>query len=262
MRIPLQIEESDMKGILEILEKEADNYVDQTSKCAYFSCNDEIQTLLSKESLERFSAITKAIGFSLKDYDYEFKKLFGCDENEDLARLMQSWITLGSSVECALQIFLAINLLNYNDSGWGKWEEFNYDNVKSELYRALDSISEEDLGNDKKKNLKKTIKNYLKTRKETTHLEQLNLQSLIAFYKVNVWWKDEYTEELEIIREYRNCVHSFKRRDVGEWDRLLESLKFYCTLLLDLRSMTPDVDDMLQYEAEMRNEYESYYNDY
>jgi hypothetical protein len=263
MRIPLQIEESDMKEILGILENEADNYVNQALKCAYCSCNDEIQKLLSQDSLERFIAITKAIRFPLKDYDYEFNKIFGIsNENEDLARLMQSWITLGSSVECALQIFLAIHLLNYNDSGWGKWEEFNYENVKDEIYKALDSIGESDLAKDKKKSLKKITKNYLKTRNETTHLEQLNLQSLIRFYKVNVWWKDEYTEELEIIRDYRNCVHSFKKRDIGEWDRLLQSLKFYCTLLLDLRSMTPNVDDMLQYEAEIKSEYESYYNDY
>lgn len=263
MRIPIQIQEADMKEMLDILSIEAQNLANEALKCAHCSCNDEIQKLISQDSLERFTAITKAIGFTLKDYDYEVNKLVGIsNEIEDLARLMQSWITLGSSAECALQIFLAIHLLNYKDSGWGKWEEFNYDNVKNELFNALDSIDEVDLANDKKKSLKRITKNYLKTRQETTHLEQLNLQSLIRFYKVNVWWKDDYTEELEIIREYRNCIHSFKKRDVGEWDRLLKSLKFYCTLLLDLRSMVPDVDDMLQYEAEIRSEYESYYNDY
>ncbi len=255
MRVPLQIEESNMREILAILEKESDNYVDKASKCAYCSCDDEVQELLSQDSLERFIAITTAIGFPLKDYDYEFNQMFDMyNENEGLARLMQAWITLGSSVECALQIFLAIYLLNYKDSGWGKWEEFNYESVKSEIYKALDSVDEQDLAKDKKKLLKKNIKEYLKTRQETTDIKQLNLQSLIRFYKSNVWWRDEYTEELEIIREYRNCVHSFKKRDIGEWDRLLESLKFYCTLLLDLRSMTPDVDSML--------EQEHYYNDY
>lgn len=263
MRIPLQIEEADMKEVLEILEKEAYNYANEASKCAYCSCNDEIQELLSEDSLERFSAITTAIRFPLKDYDYEFSELLGTsNEIEELARLMQSWITLGSSVECALQIFLAIHLLNYKDSGWGKWEEFNYENVKDEVYKTLDSIDEKDLARDKKKSLKKNIKEYLKTRQETTDLQQLNLQSLIRFYKANVWWKDEYTEELEVIREYRNCVHSFKKRDIGEWDRLLRSLKFYCTLLLDLKSMTPDVDSMLEYEAELRAEFECNYNDY
>ena len=263
MRIPLQIQEADIKEALEILEKEANNYVNEASKCAYCSCNDEIQELLSEENLERFSAITTAIGLPLKDYEFEFNELLGIsNEIEELARLMQSWITLGSSVECALQIFLAIHLLNYKDSGWGKWGEFNYENVKGEIYKALDSIDEEDLPRDKRKSLKKNIKEYLKTRQETTQLQQLNLQSLIRFYNANVWWKDEYTEELEVIREYRNCVHSFKKRDIGEWDRLLSSLKFYCTLLIDLRSMTPDVNSMLECDAELRAEYESYYRDY
>ncbi|WP_313232127.1 hypothetical protein [Tissierella praeacuta] len=263
MRIPLQIAEATMKETLEILQEEAHNYANEASKCAYCSCNDEIQRLLSQDSLDRFLAITNAIRFPLENYDYEFYKLFGgANENEELSRLMQSWITLGASVESALQIFLAIHLLNYNDSGWGKWEEFNYENVKDEIYKALDSIDEVDLAKDKKKSLKKNIKDFLKGKKGTTHLEQLNLQSLIRFYKVNVWWKDEYTQELEIIREYRNCVHSFKKRDIGEWNRLLKSIKFYCVLLLDLRSMTPDVDDMLQYEAEIRAEYEYNYNEY
>jgi len=257
MRIPMQIEEAKMEEVLEILQKEAENYINEASKCAYCSCNTEIQELLSQDSLERFTAITKAIGFPLKDYDYEFSKLFGIsDENEDLARLMQSWITLGSSVECALQIFLAINLSNYKDSGWGSWEEFNFENVKGELYKALNSIGEENLPKKKRDSLKKIIKDFLKGKQETTHLEQLNLQSLIGFYKVNVWWIDEYTTELQIIRDYRNCVHSFKKRDIGEWDRLLDSLKFYCILLLDLRNMTPDVDDMLQLETELRAECE------
>lgn len=267
MRIPLQIEEAEMEEILDILEKEANNFANEALKCAYCSFNDEIQVLLSEDSLERFTAITKAIGFSLKDYDYEVNKLFGIsNENEELARLMQSWITLGSSVECALQIFLAIHLLDYKDSEWGKWEGFNYENVKGEIYKTLDDIDEKDLAKDKKKSLKKKIKEYLKARQETTDLQQLNLQSLIRFYKANVWWDDEYTTELEIIREYRNCVHSFKKRDIGEWDRLLKSLKIYCTLIIDLRSMTPDVDSMLEYkaeiEAEMRAEYNSYYSDY
>jgi membrane-associated HD superfamily phosphohydrolase len=263
MRIPLQIKEADMRETLEILKKEAENYANEASKCAYCSCNDEIQKLLSKDSLNRFTAITKAIGFPLKDYDYEFNKMFGIsNENENLARLMQSWITLGSSVECALQIFLAIHLSNYKDSAWGKWEEFNFETVKGEIYTTLNNIDEESLPKNKRDSLKKNIKEFLKTKRETTHLEQLNLQSLIRFYKANVWWKDEYTEELEIIRQYRNCVHSFKKRDIGEWDRLLDSLKFYCSVLLDLKSMIPDVDDMLQCEVEARTEYKSYHNDY
>ena len=263
MNKPIQIQEADMKEILEILEKETKNFVDEVSKCAYCSCNDEIQELLSKDSLERFTAITNAIGLPLKGYDYEFNKLFGTTyDSEYLSRLMQSWITLGSSVECALQIVLAIYLFNYKDSGWGKWEEFNYESVKEQIYKVLNSVGEEDLPKMKRDSLKKIIKEFLKGKQETTHLEQLNLNSLISFYKVNVWSKDVYTEELEIIRQYRNCVHSFKKRDIGEWDRLLDSLKFYCSLLLDLRNMTPDVDDMMQLDIDERAEYERYYSDY
>ena len=43
MRIPLQIKEANMRETLEILKKEADTYASEASKCAYCSCNDEIQ---------------------------------------------------------------------------------------------------------------------------------------------------------------------------------------------------------------------------
>jgi len=263
MRIPVQIKEADMKEILEIINEIAKEYTTDASKCAYCSHDSEIQELLSEDSLERFRAITKAIGYPLKDFDYEFHQLFDAgDGNEELSILMQTWITLGSSLENALQIFLAIYLSDYKNSGWGKWEEFNYETVKSEIYKALDSVSSSDLADDKRRSLKKLIKEYLKTRKETTQLEKLNLQNLISFYIRYVWSEESCFEELDIIRQYRNCIHSFKKREIGEWDRLLQSLKFYCALLIDLRSRIPDVDDILSYKAELRAEYASYYRGY
>lgn len=263
MRLPLQIQEADLEEVLEILCKESENFANDAEKCAYASCNEEIQAMLSEDNLNRFRAITKAICFPLKDFDYEISRLLGSDDpKEELGRLMQSWITLGSSVEAALQIFLAIHLSNYKDSAWGKWDRFSYETVKSQMFEALNSVPEIDLNKKNRDSLKKILKDFLKSKQDTTHLEQMNLQSLISFFKIHVWWKDDYSEELEVIREFRNCVHAFKSRDIGEWERLLDSLKFYCVLLLDLRSMTPDVDDFFQYEMEARAEYESYYNNY
>jgi len=236
MRIPTQIREANMKETLEILNEIAEEYVIEASKCVHCSCNSEIQELLSEDSLERFRAITKAIEYPLKDFDYEFYQLFNeSDDNEELARLMQSWITLGSSLEAALQIFLAIYLMDYQNSGWGKWQEFNYETVKGEIYGAIDSIDSDDLPDDKRKSLKKSIKNYLKTRREITQLEELNLGNLISFYCKNIWNNEDCFDELDIIRRYRNYIHPFKKREIGEWDRLLQSLKFvFSVVAVDL----------------------------
>lgn len=155
MRIPHQINNSNMKETLEILNEITDEYAIDASKCAYCSYNSEIQVLLSEGSLERFRAITKAIGYPLKDYNYEFYLFNIGDNNEELARLMQSWITLGSSLETALQIFLGIYLSDYKNSGWEKWKEFNYETVKDEIYRAIDNVSLNDLLEDIRKPLKK-----------------------------------------------------------------------------------------------------------
>jgi len=264
MRIPLQIAEAEWDEVLSIIDKESEAFINEVKKCAYVTSDDEIKRLLADENLEQFLAISKAIKYPLKEYDVDMSQLFGAeDETEEMGRLMQCWITLGSSVESAFQICLAVYLYDYEKSDWGKWNNFNYDKVKEGIYNALNELEQKkQIEKPEAKSLKKAIKEHLKSKQEVTSLENLNLQNLIAFFEINLSWDNDYITELNKIRNYRNCVHAFKKRDIGLWEELLYSLKFYCVLLLDLQGMMPDVDDMISNMIEAQRKYESDYRDY
>jgi DnaJ-domain-containing protein 1 len=264
MRYPKQIQEADFPELIEIIKKEAREYVRIAKNCAHCSCNSDIQNLLSEDSLQQFLAISDAIGLPLKDVNYDIATLFGFDDSiEEQSRLMQTWITLGSAIEAALQMFLAIYLNDYQNSGWHKWVNYNEEKVKQEIINVINELSQnKHLDAAYAKSLKELVKNELKARRKIPPLNKVMLYDLIEFYRTQVEWDQEKINKLNEIREYRNCIHSFTPREIGNWEQLIDSLKYYCTLLLDLQSMAPDCDDMLAYEAELQAEMESYYSYY
>lgn len=262
LHIPIQIDESSIEELLEIIKKESDGLINEARKCKYVDADDEIHRLLDEENLKRYEAVNTALKFPLQNFDYDFHQIIGTiDEVEELGRLMQCWITLGSAVETSIQIFLSIYLNDYQNSNWGKWEDFNHEEVKTSIVELI--VQLRDSGHiemNNSKSLKNDIKDYLKKKKDITSLENVNLQNLIAFFEVVVEWEKCNIDALNKIRMNRNAIHSFKQRQVDGWDDLVHSLKFYCILLLDLQSMMPPFDDvisdMLQYEREA---YDNYY---
>jgi len=261
MHIPIQIDEANIEELLEIIKKESDGLIQCAIKCVYIDTDNEIHRLLNEETLKRYEAVNKALKLPLKDFDYDFHQVLGAiDEIEEMGRLIQCWITLGSAVETSLQIFLSIYLNDYQKSNWGKWEDFNYEEVKTSLYEVINSLeSDGHIIKEKAKALKKNLKNHLKGKMEVTSLEDMNLQSLVRFFQSEISWDDEYIDALNTIRENRNAIHSFKNRTVSGWDDLVFSLKFYCILLLDLQTMMPPfedvISDMLQYQADCYRDY-------
>ncbi|WP_183108699.1 hypothetical protein [Thermohalobacter berrensis] len=259
---------------LKYIDEISNRFVNEIKKVSYVSGDEEIQELLSEQSLNQFLAITYSLNIpineaKLKDPNFEdLGELFGFNDTlENKARLMQMWISLGSALESLLQIFLGIYLRDYENSGWGKWENFKLQETKENLLRTLNELREKEIISQKQKNtFKKDIKNYLKDKQQTKHLAELILGSLINFYYSNNLWPDDDADrikaKMDFIRENRNCVHSFKERYVGTWEELLDSLKFFTQIMLELLSRLPDVDEILQYEIELKSEIESYYNDY
>jgi len=264
MRFPKQIQEADFPELLNIIHTESREYIRVAGNCAHCSGNSEIQKLLSDDSLQQFLAISDALFLPLKDVNYDIATLFGFEDPiEEQSRLMQSWITLGSAIESMLQIFLAIYLNDYENSGWHKWVNFNESAVKQEIIYSLDQLATNGaLEAAHVKSLKKLVKEELKTRRDIPPLNKIMLFDLIEFYRTEVKWEQEKIDKLNSIREHRNCIHAFIPRQIGEWDELIEALRFYCSLLLDLQSMAPDCDDMLAYEAELDAEIEGYYSSY
>ncbi|MGB4438720.1 MAG: hypothetical protein WBJ13_05715 [Sedimentibacter sp.] len=258
MRYPKQIEEAGFEDLLSIIKAETFEYKRKAMNCAVISLNEDMQNLLSEASLNRFIAISNSITFPLKDVDYDIVSLFGLDNPiDELGRLMQCWITLGSAVEAALQIFLSVYLSDFEMSGWHIWDNVNFDEVKNKLFEVI-NIMEENGEIDKKqaRSLKDMIKKELKSRATLPKLDTIMLFDLIEFYMKTVNWDEEKIQKLTTIREYRNCIHSFKERDLRKWYELLDSIKFFCCLILDLQSMMPDADSII---SDMKSNMDYYY---
>ncbi|KLU59953.1 hypothetical protein CEB3_c33840 [Peptococcaceae bacterium CEB3] len=257
MRYPIQIEEADFPELIAIIRKEAREYVRIAKNCAHCSCNSDVQDLLQENSLRQFLAISDAIGLPLKDVNYDIATLFGFEDSlEEQSRLMQTWITLGSAIEAALQMFLAIYLEDYKNSDWHKWVNYNEEKVKQEIVTVINELTQNGYIDGKyAKSLKELVKNELKARRKIPSLGKAMLFDLIDFYRTEVKWEQDKINKLNEIREYRNCIHSFIPRDIGNWEQLIDALRFYCTLLLDLQSMAPNCDEILAYEAELARYY-------
>ena len=259
MRIPVQIEKADRSELLSLIEEICSEYVNEAQKCAYVSAETEIQNMLSDKSLNQFLAVCKAIAITLKGMDIEYIEIFGTEDKiDELSRRMQCWIILGSATETALQIFLAIYLADYNNSSWKQWQNFNYEEVKSSFFNILDeAVVNGHIEQQNAKSLKNGIKKQLQSKINMPTIYKLTLKELVNFYNRQVGWDKEMIDNLDFIRKNRNCVHSFQEREIGTWEELFSSIKFFCALVSELVAMTPDVDDYLSIEAEMRAEYEA-----
>lgn len=260
MRFPEQIQEADIPLLMKFISEESNRYTDDLNICAHCISDSEIKTLLSLDNQKRFLTITYAIVKNLEGIDngvvasQEF-----IDSMDGKARLMQIWITLGSVIEALLQLFLAVYLFDYKKTGWHQWVNYNETKTKDEIAKSIDIlVCSGYIDADYARSLKKTIREELRARRKIPSIDTIMLYDLIEFYRKEVQFGHEDIEILNEIRENRNCIHSLSPRTIGDWDRLIFSLKYYLHLLLRLRSMLPDCSAILEAEAIISTEMESY----
>lgn len=258
MRIPYQIKEADESELPELIMEVVGSYINEAGKCAYVSADQDIQQMLSERALEQYKAVCRAISSSLASIDSDMALLFGMDDKgEELSLLMKNWMLLGSAIETSMQIFLALYLADYNNSGYKQWENFNYEQVKGSFFEVLnEAVSNGHISADNARTLKDGIKKQLKSKLNLPTLYELKLGELIRFFGAEVGF-DDTVDWLHNVRQYRNCIHSFQSREVGTLEELYDSVRRFCAFVIDLNGRTPDVDDYLSIEAEMRAEYES-----
>jgi len=259
VRIPYQIKEADEIKLPELIREVVGDYIVEAGKCAYVSADQDIQEMLSERALEQYEAVCNAIASSLSSIDADLALLFGLDDkSEELSLLMKNWMLLGSAIETSMQIFLAIYLADYNNSGYKKWENFNYEEVKSSFFSVLnDAVTNGFIESANARSLKDGIKKQLKSKLQLPTLYELKLGELIRFFGSEVGFDEDTVNWLHRVRVYRNCIHSFQSREVGSLEELYESVRLFCAFVVDLNGRTPDVDDYLSIEAEMRAEYEA-----
>lgn len=205
--------------------------------------------IINEGTRQRYIGINQTILLPLKLIEVEDKRIsdYGCYEFD---KLMLAWIALGSALESSMQIFLTIFKHNYDDNPAIKWEGFDRESVELEISGCLDKMTKDGiLINKHKKELKKEIKRILKLKEEGISVENITLYDLITYFTKNVWSEDSLKKSLDIIRENRNVIHSFKDREVMRWDKFESSLQDYLLLLDKLVSriscLEDTVDDLI-----------------
>jgi hypothetical protein len=201
--------------------------------------------IINEGTRQRYIGINQAILLPLKLIEVEDKKIsdYSCHEFD---KLMLAWIALGSALESSMQIFLTTFKHNYDDNPAIKWEGFDRESVELEILGCLDKMREDSiLINKHRKGLKKEIKRILKVKEEGISVENITLYDLITYFTKNVWKDDSLKEPLNIIRENRNVIHSFKDREVMNWNEFESSLQIYLLLLDKLISTMTSLEDIV-----------------
>lgn len=217
---------------------------------------NELSQLLTNDTIDRFVSIVSTLDIPYTVYHKKKREdIFSENNTESFEKglIIQSWSTLGSALESLLQIFLSVYLEQYKDSNWGVWEVQEIDNAKEALNETLDLLVETNKeGNGKgitgkrRKSLKKEINSYLDRKAKILDIKSITLSDLLAFYKTQNIFKDneadEWVAELNKIREYRNGIHSFQDRIIGDWDEYIHSVKIFVWFLMDIFDRFPEVE--------------------
>lgn len=201
------------------------------------SYRDEI---LSKSTIDRYISINNAIFLPLELYTYEeshyqFEDLhmfFG-----DLDRLILCWVALGSAVESSLQVFLTVFKNDYDDNPCNKWMNFDRESVQSYIFKSINELVDDNYLNSKQKErIKDFIKKEMKYRENGRYIEDLSMCDLINYFVNNVFdnkgvKQSLFKQSLDLIRQNRNIIHTFKDREIMGWNEFQESLDTYIFLL-------------------------------
>ena len=212
-------------------------------QCAKYSCNDEIQKLITEGSMNRFNAVVGAITSDLSDsIYYEMEDLTG-DGGDSLK--MKCWIMLGSAVESSLQIFLSVYLYDYNKSHWQQWEDFAAAETKAAIAATIESLVDANtIEAAQGRSIREAVKAEIKLHSKPHLVERVMLDELIMFYEKNRIFDKDDIVELRYIQSNRNCIHAYIERTIGTWMDLQYAARFFCYLMEEMLFRFPNIDDV------------------
>lgn len=215
----------------------------------------EVNELLSSETLQRYKSNVKALKFPYRNYISELG-----EAPFEEGFLIQSWSSMGSILESTLQMFLAIYYRDYINSRDNLWDENVIEKIKETIKVDVNNslkelVADNDIkfsGEDRKSFIKK-IERIINEKKILVPIEKLTLEPLIAFYvSNNIIATGNYSEvELRLIRDNRNSIHSFQKREIGNWDELNYYGKVLLMLLMDIHYRLPDLPDEIPLSTEL-----------
>lgn len=211
-------------------------------KTTEISPNTESKELILGECMERFESITGILADIIKDgsyYAYE-----DLDNKIQNALKLNGWILLGSLTETTLQMFLAFYIDDYKNTKWQQWEEFEIEQVQSPILECIQRLVDEGkIQANQAKSLKKAIKETIKEHTKEHQVQKVMLDELIQLYANFDLMDEDEIFYLKGIQSNRNGIHSFQHREIGNWNDLQFSVRFFCYLLDWVIYHLPDYEE-------------------
>jgi len=230
------------EDLAELLKNTCHKFIDIMLKTTEISPNTESKELIHDECMERFESIIGILADIIKDGLY-----YECEDLENKvqnALKLNGWILLGSLTETTLQMFLAFYIDDYKNTKWQQWEEFKTEQVQEPIFECIQKlVAENNIEAYQAKSLKKAIKETIKEHTKEHQVQKVMLDELIQLYqKLELMGEDEifYLKE---IQSNRNGIHSFQHREIGTWNDLQYSVRFFCYLLEWVIYHLPDISD-------------------
>lgn len=217
-------------------------YADVMLKTTEISPNTESKELISSESMERFESIASILANIIKKgLYYEYEDL---DNKTQNALKLNGWILLGSLTETILQMFLAFYINDYKNAKWQQWEEFDKERVQKPIIECIQSLVDKSiLEAEHAQSLKKAIKETIKEHTKEHQVQKVMLDELIQLYNFLDLLDENEIIYLKDIQSNRNGIHSFQNREIGTWNNLQFSVRFFCYLLEWVIESLPDISD-------------------
>ena len=230
------------EDLSELIKSTCCRFANTMSETTAFSPNVESREMISDKCMKRFESITYILADIVKHGEYyAYEDLTDGVQN---ASKLNGWILLGSLTETTLQMFLAFYLDDYKKTKWQQWEDFEVAKVQTPIIDCINGmVAENILAADQAKSLKTAVKEKIKEHTKEHQVQKVMLDELIQLYQHLGLLDDDEIFYLKSIQSSRNGIHSFQDRDIGNWEDLRYSARFFCYLLEWVIDHLPDIPD-------------------
>lgn len=230
------------KELCERMIKTSEKFSEVMLKTTSISPIEESKELITFECMERFKSIVEVLASFIADGDnYQIEDYFN-DSKHGVK--LNCWILLGTLTETTLQMFFAFYLNDYKGTKWQQWDDLDVDSVQSSIFSCIqDLVKDKVITSRKGKSLKRAIREKIEEHTVEHKIQKVMLDELIQLStSLNLFEEDE-TRCLKDIQSYRNGIHSFQPRDIGNWYDLKYSIHFFCYLMEWVLFHLPDIPD-------------------
>ena len=230
------------EDLAELIRSTCHRFANTMLEITAFSPNAESREMISDKCMERFENITGILADIIKGGMYcAYEDL---DNEVQNASKLNGWILLGSLTETTLQMFLAFYLDDYKKTKWQQWEDFETAKVQTPIIDCINGmVAENILAADQAKSLKTAVKEKIKEHTKEHQVQKVMLDELIQLYQHLDLFDEDEIFYLKSIQSSRNGIHSFQERDIGNWEDLRYSARFFCYLLEWVIDHLPDIPD-------------------